>query len=431
MNRSQFLTFMYYTGYLTPVPSVDAVKSETQKEPNANNSVAIAIPSYEIWAQYCRWLESGLMCRLFRNRLDVKNSVAIFRQLFSGPFAALATSLSQFIADRKLASFTTSNCHLYPFYLLIIFTAAIKRDGGSWRLTAERRTGLHDRVTKLFIHGGKNYASIHEYRVLAKSQGPDEYGEAQREQLTKASVDALGRITDLHLRTKISPRARELREVGIAFMGDCCAIVARQLVRKSKDDDWVLQAEYTAAMDESRRAAMYATTSSRLGSPTTTDLKSPVGGSSSVGQPQPPSPAAAEPRNSPTTKTPSPSPASPPSLSAAGPPSLIPATRPSSPSAAGVLPRSPSPPHASSALSTSPTAAPAASPAPPPTRSKRPRSLSPARSPLPTVSPTAAALPAPAAPARAPATTLVSGPPSPTPREPVSEGLPALESPSA
>ncbi|KAI0044745.1 hypothetical protein FA95DRAFT_219295 [Auriscalpium vulgare] len=368
------------------------------------------------------------MRRLFRNRLDVKNSVAIFRQLFLGPFAALATSLSHFIADRKLASFTTSNCRLYPFYLLVNFTAAIKRDGGAWRLTAERRpTGFHDRVMELFINGRKKCSSIHEYRVLAQDQGPDEYSEAQRERLTNASVDALGDIQDRDLRTKISPHARELREVGIAFMGDYCAIVARQLVRESKDDDWVLQAEYTAAMDESRRAAMYA---SRSGSPAL-----PVGGSSSVGQPS--SLSADEPGISLATKAPSPSAASPPSLSAAGPPSAI---RPSSPSAAhpsGVRPPSPSSPHASPAPSTGSMVTPAAPRAPSHVRSKPSRSSSPAHSPssehpTPTVSLTATEGPTPAAHARSTdAATLVSRHQSPAaPRGPMSESSPALTSPS-
>ncbi|KAI0048120.1 hypothetical protein FA95DRAFT_1572105 [Auriscalpium vulgare] len=53
MDPLQILTFMYYAGYMTPIPTDSA-------EPATSNAVAVAIPNYEIWAQFCQWLEAGL-----------------------------------------------------------------------------------------------------------------------------------------------------------------------------------------------------------------------------------------------------------------------------------------------------------------------------------------------------------------------------------
>ncbi|KAI0048119.1 hypothetical protein FA95DRAFT_1125847 [Auriscalpium vulgare] len=136
MNRLQMLTFIYYAGYLTPVPSppfCESTNSNPSATLTAHNVVTVAIPSYEIWVQYSLWLEAGLVSRMQRNSTGQSQSVAILKKSLLGSMTAFVDLLSQFIADKKLANYLGNNRRLFPLYFSALFTAATRnKKGRAW-----------------------------------------------------------------------------------------------------------------------------------------------------------------------------------------------------------------------------------------------------------------------------------------------------------
>ncbi|KAI0048118.1 hypothetical protein FA95DRAFT_1125949 [Auriscalpium vulgare] len=156
----------------------------------------------------------------------------------------------------------------------------------------------------------------------------------------------------------IASHVTELREFGIALMGDYCAVVGHILVRQSKGREWVTKTACSAATDESRREMMYATTPSHPKSSAPSHPKSPAGDKPSVDCP--PSPPALEVHHATPPAAPSPpdvslistSRARPPTPGPSSPPTACPSPPPAAKSSSPLSIRPSSPPAAPSRPST-------------------------------------------------------------------------------
>jgi hypothetical protein len=189
-------------------------------------------------------------------------SIRLFGRMVSGSMSSFAKRFGRFVLNTMSGQIFGTREVVYLAYVREFFAAAAKAAHimPEWEIEVEPYARAGD-LDLIMQHVGDKHAVIHEYKQVKpwKKDNKERYGQSTCRQITQHARDALIQINTKRYRSAIRDDVTELREFGIAFLGQYCAVEGR-LLRRERGGAWVVEEEYTAEQDEARRAKDYGPT---------------------------------------------------------------------------------------------------------------------------------------------------------------------------